>query len=71
MAKQVKQLGIAQNSIGFNDGDKLQKAVDFILDTYDIRKAMYDPAKIYVRYKDKELDEGILDFDKNKFTLLE
>ena len=51
MAKQVKQLGIAQNSIGFNDGDKLQKAVDFILDTYDIRKAMYDPAKIYVRLR--------------------
>ena len=71
MAKQVKQLGIAQNSIGFNDGDKLQKAVDFILDTYDIRKAMYDPAKIYVRYKDKELDEGILDFDRISLDLQE
>ncbi len=71
MAKQVKQLGIAQGSIGFNEGDKLQKAVDFILDTYDIRKAMYDPAKIYVQYKDKALGEDIVDFDRISLDLQE
>jgi len=71
MAKQVKQLEIKQGSLGFNDSDKLQKTVDFILDTYDIQKAMYDPAKIAIYYKDKALGEGLVDFDRISLDLAE
>lgn len=71
MAKTVKELGISQGSLGFNEGDKLQKTVDFLLDTYDIRKAMYDPAKIYIYYKDKSLGEELVDFDRISLDLQE
>lgn len=71
MAKQVKSLDIAQGSVGFSENDKLQRTVDFILETYNIRKAMHDPAKISVHYKDKTLGEGIVDFDRISLDLQE
>jgi predicted P-loop ATPase len=69
MIKQVKELGNSQERL-FREKNILQQAVDFIFETYDIRKP-YNSTQIYASYKGRELGSEILDFDRISLDLQE